>query len=125
MKLKMSEVIVIGIFAVLAVIAHQYSDEAARAWAQRRQQSQPSIVYVIPTPQAAPVQIVQPEPLPVYLAQPTPAVEVTIAAYYTQQAEYVQPVQQFERGGWEAATPEGSIGVHDTGRSDKRSTAAP
>jgi hypothetical protein len=123
MRIKMSEMVVFGLFVILAVIAYQYSDEAARAWAERRQQ--PSIVYAVPTPQAVPVQVVQPEPLPVYLAQPTPAVEVTIAAYYTQQAEYVQPVQQFERGGWEAATPEGSTGVHDPGRSDKRSTAAP
>jgi hypothetical protein len=121
MRIKMSEMIAFGLFIILAVIAYQYSDEAARAWAERRQQ--PSIVYVAPTPQAVPVQIVQPQPVPVVIAEPAIDYQPTVDAYYQSQAE--QPARQLERGGWEAATPEGSTGVHDPGRSDKRSTAAP
>jgi hypothetical protein len=48
-------------------------------------------------------------------------VEPTVDVMPTVQAFYAQPTPE-SRGGWEAIepTPEGEIGVHDPGRSDKR-----
>jgi hypothetical protein len=112
--MRTRDLIVAGIFVILAIVAHNWS----RGVVERGGGIRIPLPVVIHQP--TPASYAVPSPAPVYIVEPV-YMEPTVDVMPTVQAFYAQPTAE-SRGGFEAPTVDtgSEVGSHDPGRDDKR-----